>query len=263
MYPDLFSINSLTIHSYGLFAAIGFTVALLMTIIRGKDQGITSQQVLDMGVIVILCGIFGSRLVYVLINFSYYMNRPIDVLKVWEGGLVFSGGLIAAMLATSWHLKRHAISFWETGDLWAPAVALGQSIGNAGCFMAGCGYGKLTAMRWGVVYTHPQSLAPLNIPLHPTQLYASLSGISIFLVLMVLHTKKQFEGQVLLWFLILHSTARLLVERFRGDNRGWVPGTDMSVTQLLTTLILVASVAMLFVLKPEKDKINHSPQDTN
>ncbi|MDP6179919.1 MAG: prolipoprotein diacylglyceryl transferase, partial [Desulfatiglandales bacterium] len=149
--------------------------------------------------------------------------------------------------------------------LWAPAVAIGQSIGHVGCFMAGCGYGKPTDVKWGVVFAHPQSLAPLNISLHPTQLYSSLSGLIIFLVLMVLHTKKQFEGQVLLWLLILHSTVRLLVERFRGDSRGWVPGTDMSVTQLLTTLILIASVAMLFVLKPKKKRtiIHHKTQDSS
>jgi phosphatidylglycerol:prolipoprotein diacylglycerol transferase len=243
--------------------ATGFAVALLMTIKRSKAQGIKPQQVLDMGVIVILWAIFGSRLAYVVINFSYYMNRPIDVLKLWEGGLVFSGGLIAVLLAMSWYLKRHQLSFWKTGDLWAPAVAIGQSIGNAGCFMAGCGYGRPTDMKWGVVFTHPQSLAPLNISLHATQLYSSLSGLIIFLVLMVLHTKKQFEGQVLLWLLILHSTTRLLIERFRGDYRGWVPGTDMSVTQLLTTLILIGSVAMLFVLKPKEENGNRSPWDTS
>jgi len=254
MYPDLFSIGPLTIHTYGLLVAIGFTVAILITLRIGKAQGIKSQQVLDMGFIMILFAIIGSRLTYVFMNFPYYKNRPMDILKIWEGGLVFSGGLVAVVLVMIWYLRRHHLSFWKMGDLWAPAIAIGQGIGRIGCFMAGCCYGKPTDLPWAVVFTDPQSLAPLNTSLHPTQLYTSLGGLIIFVVLMVLNAKKRFEGQVFLWFLILHSTARLLIERFRGDERGLVPGTDMSITQLLTLLVLIASVVTLFILKSKKQK---------
>ena len=252
MFPDLFSIGPLTIHTYGLFVAIGFAVAILVAIKVGKAQGIHPEQVMDMGFITILFAIIGSRLMYVIINFSYYKNHPMDIFRIWQGGLIFSGGLITVFLAMGWYLKRHHLSFWKTGDLWAPSIAIGQSIGRIGCFMAGCCYGKPTEMKWEVVFTHPHSLAPLNIPLHPTQLYSSFSGLIIFLVLLVLHAKKQFKGQVILWFLILHSTARLLIERFRGDDRGLIPGSDMSMTQLVTFLILIASVVTLIVLKSRK-----------
>ena len=255
MYPDLFSIGPLTIHTYGLFVAIGFAVGLIVTVKIGNAQGIKPQQAMDMGFIMILSAIIGSRLGYALINLSYYRDHPFDIFKVWQGGLVFSGGLVAVMLVMSWYIKRHHLSFWKMGDLWAPAVAIGQSFGRIGCFMAGCCYGKPTDLQWGVVFTHPQSLArPLNIPLHPTQLYSSLSGLIIFIVLMVLYTKKRFQGQVFLWFLILHSTSRLLIERFRGDDRGLIPGSDMSITQLITLLILIASVILLFVMKSRKEK---------
>ena len=254
MFPNLFSIGPVIIHTYGLFIAMGFTAALLVTIKIGKAQGIKSQQVMDMGFIMILWAIIGSRLTYVIINFSAYKNDPINILKIWEGGLVFSGGLITLLLVMSWYIKRHHLSFWKIGDLWAPGIAIGQSIGRIGCFMAGCCYGRPTDLKWGMVFTHPQSLAPLNIPLHPTQLYASLSGLIIFLVLMVLQAKKKFDGQVFIWFLILHSTARLAIERFRGDYRGLIPGTEMSTTQLLSILILIASIVMLFFLKSRKEK---------
>ena len=254
MYPDLFSIGPLTIHTYGLFVAVGFTVAILVTLKTGKARGIRSEQVMDMGVIMILCAIIGSRLTYVLINFSHYKDRPIDILRIWEGGLVFSGGLLAVVLAMTWYLKRHNLSFWKMGDLWAPAIAIGQAIGRIGCFMAGCCYGKPTDLKWGVVFTHPQSLAPLNTSLHPAQLYSALAGFIIFVVLMALNARKQFEGQVFIWFLILHSTARLFIERFRGDERGLVLGTDMSITQLITLLVLMGSVVALFVIKSKKEK---------
>jgi phosphatidylglycerol:prolipoprotein diacylglycerol transferase len=120
--------------------------------------------------------------------------------------------------------------------------------------MAGCCYGKPTDAWWGVVFTHPNALAPLNIPLHPTQLYHALSAFIIFGVLLLIYAKRQFVGQVFLWYLILHSTARLFIERFRADARGLLPGTTMSLTQLIATLVLLASVVALFVMKSRKER---------
>jgi phosphatidylglycerol:prolipoprotein diacylglycerol transferase len=187
-------------------------------------------------------------------NFSHYKAHPVDIIKIWEGGLVFSGGLVAVVLVMIWYLRRHRLSFRPMGDLCAPGIAIGQAIGRLGCFMAGCCYGRPTDLPWAVTFTHPQSLAPLNTPLHPTQLYSAFSGFIIFLVLMFLNAKKQFQGQVFIWFLILHSTARLFMERFRGDERGLIAGTEMSTTQLLTLLVLLGAVVALFILKSKKEK---------
>jgi len=248
MYPDLFSIGPLTVHTYGLFVALGLTVALLVTVRTGKACGYTVPQVMDMGFIMILAAILGSRLMYVLINFSYFQNHPLDALKVWEGGLVFSGGLITTFLVTLWYVKTHGLSFWRVADLLAPGVAVGQAIGRVGCFMAGCCHGKPTDAMWGVTFRHPNSMAPLDISLHPTQIYDSLIGFIVFAILLFVQKKKRFNGQVSLWYLILHSTGRLLVERFRGDGRGLIPGTEMSVTQLITTLILFGAAITLIVV---------------
>ncbi len=254
MFPDLFSIGPLTVHTYGFFIAIGFIVAILVTIRIGKSQGIKPQQIMDMGFIIILWGIIGSRIAFVIMNLSYYRSHPLDIFKLWQGGLVFSGALIAAVLVMTWYVRRHKLSLLQVGDLWAPAIAIGQGIGRIGCFMAGCCYGRPTDISWGVVFTNPQSIAPLNIPLHPTQLYSFLSGTIIFIVLMILNTKKKFEGQVFLWLLILHSTGRLLIERFRGDDRGLVFRSEWTTTQLIAALILFAAVIALFVLKSKSER---------
>jgi phosphatidylglycerol:prolipoprotein diacylglycerol transferase len=249
MHPDLFSVGPLTIHTYGLFVAMGFTIALLITVKMAKAQGVESHRIMDMGFIIILFAIIGSRLGYVLLNLSYYAHQPLDFFKIWEGGLVFSGGLMMVVLVMAWYLRRHKLPFWRVADLWAPGMAMGQSIGRIGCFMAGCCYGQPTDAKWCVVFTHPHSLAPLNVCLHPTQLYSALTGLVTFAVLMVLTAKKQFEGQVFIWLIILHSLARLFIERFRGDDRGLIPGTEMSVTQLTTLILLIAAVITLFVIK--------------
>ena len=261
MFPDLFSIGPFTIHTYGLFVAGGFLAGLIVAVKIGKSEGINSQQVMDMGFIIILSAVIGSRLMYVISNWHHYSHQPADVFKLWQGGLVFSGGIILVFFSMAWYVRRHHLSYLKMGDLWAPAAAIGQGIGRIGCFMAGCCSGKPTDMQWGVVFTHPNSLAPLNISLHPTQLYSSVSGFVIFLILLLLNSKKQFEGQVLLWFLILHSTARLAIERFRGDDRGMLSCIDMTVTQLATILILVGSVVSLILIKSGAAKKTHLPPE--
>jgi phosphatidylglycerol:prolipoprotein diacylglycerol transferase len=250
MFPNLFSIGPVTLHTYGLFVALGFTAGLLVTLRLGRAYALSTHQVMDMAFVSIVWGVIGARLLYVLINFPHYREHPLEVLKVWEGGLVFSGGIVAVLLSMLWYCRRHRLSFWMLGDLCAPGVSLGQAIGRIGCFMAGCCYGKPTDGFCSVQFTHPDSLAPLNLPLHPTQVYDALIGLSIFAVLMLLHARKKYPGQMTLWFLILHSTGRLLVEKFRADPRGWIPGTDMSVTQLVAVIVLLASVCTLFLVRP-------------
>ncbi len=253
MFPDLFSIGPLTLHTYGLFVALGFLVALLVGVKIGKTvEDIPPQRVMDMGFIIVLAGLIGSRAMYVLMNFAYYRGHPLDILKIWEGGLVFSGGIIALLLTIPWYVRRHHLSFFKMCDLWAPAAAVGQAIGRIGCLMAGCCYGRPTDSNWGIVFTNPSSLAPRNLALHPTQIYSSISGFIIFFILLLIYSKKKFEGQVFLWFLILHSIARLAIERFRGDDRGMLFGGAMSVTQLVATVVLLGAVITLLVLKSRK-----------
>jgi phosphatidylglycerol:prolipoprotein diacylglycerol transferase len=254
MFPVLFSIGPFTLHTYGIFVATGIVAGVLVTIRIGRSRGIMPQNILDMSFIIIFSGIIGSRLLYILMNLSYYGSNPLDMPKLWQGGLVFSGGLLAGLIALIWHARQKDYNLLLLGDIWSPGVAIGQGIGRIGCFMAGCCYGKPTTVAWGVIFTDPRSLARLNIPLHPTQVYSSLSGFVIFIILMILTAKKKFEGQVLLWFLILHSASRLLVERFRGDDRGLIPGTDWSVTQFSTVFILIGAVIMLLIMKTRQEK---------
>ena len=256
MHPDLFTIGPVTIHTYGLFVALGFFAGLLITRRLGSSIGISRDQVMDMGFIIILAAMVGSRLLYILMNTSYYTRNPLDMFKIWQGGLVFSGGVLAVVLTMVWYTKRHGLSLGKIADLWTPAVAIGEAIGRIGCLMAGCCYGKPTDMIWGITFTNPHCLAnPLHVPLHPTQIYTSLGGLVIFVTVMLLYSKKKFEGQVFLWFLILHSTARLAIERFRGDDRGALLSSGMSMTQFVAVLILFTAVGVLIVVKSKQKAV--------
>jgi len=249
MFPELFSIGPFTLHTYGLLVAVGFFAALLVTRWVGRREGFSPQQTMDMGFLIIVAAVVGSRLLFVLINPGYFLQHPLDTVKIWQGGLVFSGGLVAGVAVIFWYARRHDFSMLHLGDLWSPAIALGQAIGRIGCLMAGCCYGQPTGHFWGITFSDPHALAPLGIPLHPTQLYSALSGFIIFGILMFISARKAFTGQVFLWFLILHSTARLWIERYRWDDRGLVPGTTMTITQLVTLLVLIGAVIALLRIK--------------
>jgi phosphatidylglycerol---prolipoprotein diacylglyceryl transferase len=254
MHPDLFSIGPLTLHTYGLFVALGFIAGIATAIRLGKSIGLNSNNILDMGFIIILSGLIGSRIVYIIINLSYYRSNPLDIFKLWQGGLVFSGGLVAVIIVVLFYVRKHKYNIWTIGDLWAPAASIGEGIGRIGCFFAGCCYGRPCDLPWAVTFTDPKSIAILNIPLHPTQLYSFISSMIIFVILMFLHSKRKYEGQVFLWFLILHSTARLIIERFRGDSRGVVFSGNLTMTQFIALIILFAAVISIFWRKSSCNK---------
>jgi phosphatidylglycerol---prolipoprotein diacylglyceryl transferase len=254
MYPELFSIGPLKLHTYGLFVGVGFLAALLTAIRMAQRYSISSQQILDMGFLMLITAVVGSRILYVVMNVSYYRHHPLAVFEIWHGGLVFSGGAVCAVASLFWYARRYSFSLLDLGDLWAPAAAIGQGFGRIGCFMAGCCYGKPTHVPWAVVFTDSKSLAPLNTPIHPTEIYHSISGFLLFGILLLVHGRKSYRGQVLFWFLLLHSFSRLLIERFRGDDRGVFFHTSMTVTQFVAVLILAGSFTALVVLKSKNKK---------
>lgn len=254
MHPELFSIGPLTLRTYGLFVAIGCITGIMIAIRLQKSAGLDSNSVLDMGFIIILSGLIGSRVLFIIINLPNYIANPLDIFKIWEGGLVFSGGLVAVLIVILFYVKKHKYNIWTIGDLWAPAASIGEGIGRLGCFCAGCCYGRPTDLPWAVTFTDPKTIAIQNIPLHPTQLYSFLSSMIIFAVLMFLHSKRKYEGQVFLWFLILHSTARLILERFRGDSRGAVFSDNLTMTQFIALVILFTAVISIFWRKSSLKK---------
>jgi phosphatidylglycerol:prolipoprotein diacylglycerol transferase len=254
MFPDLLTIGPVTLHTYGLFLLLGALAGLMVAWRMREREGIDAQQILEMALLMILAGLIGSRALYVVMHMSQFLNRPLDMFKIWQGGLVFTGGIIFVFFIIALYARLRRLSFSKLGDLWAPAFAIGQGIGRIGCFFAGCCYGLPTDLKWGVVFTHPHCLAPLHVSLHPTQLYSAASGFVIFIVLLLLYSKKTFDGQVLLWFLILHSTARLAIERFRGDDLGVLVIGNMTATQMAASVILMAAVLTLFFVKAKRSQ---------
>lgn len=249
MYPVLIQFGFFKIFTYGLFVASGFFVAILLASNQARKEGVDQQQILDLCFYILVSSIVGARVLYVIVEYKYFMDRPLDILKFWNGGLVFYGGLIGAVSVSIYYLKKNNLPLWKVADIMAPSVAIGQSIGRWGCFFAGCCYGVRTDVPWAIVFTDPRSLAPLNVPLHPTQIYDSLNTLLIYLFLVWLRKRKSFNGQVFWVYGILYSIGRFIVEIYRGDDRGYAVSGILSTSQFIGIFTLALSVYMLFRLR--------------
>lgn len=253
MYPILFQFGSFHIYAYGFFIVAGLVTAVVLAglKIRKSNIGISFENGVDLFFYTVLSALIGSRILFVLINFDVYRQHPMKIFKIWEGGLVFYGGLVLAVIVAFWYMKWHRLPIWKVADLISPLIALGLFFGRIGCFLAGCCYGKETSLPWGVVFKNPDSLARLNVPLHPTQLYDAANGLAIFFFLNWMERRKTFDGQIFWLFLFLYSITRFFIEIFRGDPRGFLFGDFLSTSQGVGILLAILSIFVLFYIKKQ------------
>lgn len=245
MHPVLIRIGPFTIHTYGVFIAAGFLLGLAYAVRQAKKEGIPQEKIIDIGFYGLLAAIVGSRLFFVVINAGYYLQHPMDVFKIWEGGLVFYGGFIVAVAVVIWYIKKYGLDLWKIADVFAPALAIGHALGRLGCFSAGCCYGKPAHLFWAVTFSDPECLARTGIPLHPTQIYEALGESLNFLILIVLRRHQSFKGQLFWSYIVLYSMLRFTIEFFRGDEaRGYI-FSGISVSQGISVLIGLAAIVVI------------------
>jgi len=250
MHPILFRFGPLTIHTYGFLVATGFLLGLVLAVRHARDEGISSNRIVDLGFYILLAAIIGSRLFFIIINAGYYIKNPLDIFKIWKGGLVFYGGVLLAVPTAIWYVKKNGFNICRTADVIAPSIAIGHALGRLGCFFAGCCYGKSAeSLPWAVTFTDPESLAQIGVPLHPTQLYESAGEFVNFLILITLRKYKSFNGQLFITYLLFYSSLRFIVEFFRGDvNRGFII-PQLSVSQGISALMFLVAAIGFIILK--------------
>jgi len=242
MHPVLFKLGPLTIYSYGVMVALGFIIALTLARCEaGRIGKIEPAKVIDLGFYLLLSGIIGARITYVLLNIKEYLNNPLEIFMLSHGGLVFYGGFVCSVLTAGFLLKKWKISFWRMADLLAPYLALGHSIGRIGCFLNGCCYGRKTSLPLGM------NFPDLPGSVHPTQLYSSLILLCIFLILRFLQPRFTRDGRIFLLYICLYSGLRFFIEFLRGDN----PAVLFSLTfsQVLSALLFFTAFAIFLKRK--------------
>lgn len=251
MFPTLLKIGPLTLRTYGLFVAIGFFAAMQYLLRRGKSAGVSEGHILDIILYTIVIGLLGARITYVIINWSFYAHRFSDIFKVWEGGLVFYGGFLTGLATVIGYTAFHKeLRLWSIFDLFAPAIALGHVFGRLGCLFAGCCYGLPTSLPWALRFSNPQSLSPLNVALHPTQLYEALGNLAIFVVLDRYNRSRHPEGYAFGAYLAMYAVLRFLIEFVRGDERGGLLW-GLSPSQI-TAIVAVGCSGVIFLWRRGK-----------
>jgi len=242
-----------------VLVALGVLVGLWISVRNSEKQGIKADNAWDLGIAVVLAGIVGAKVLYIILEWrsghSYGENlREIFTLDTLQAGGVFSGGLIAAFVSAAWFLRKHQMPALRTCDAFAPGLAMGHAIGRLGCFAAGCCYGKHTDHFWGVTFTNPLAKAvvgtPLNEALEPTQLIESVAELSIFFLLAWMFKRKKFDGQIFGAYLFLYGVARFFIEFLRDDpGRGSVFGGLLSGTQLIAIGLVLAG-GLIWYFRP-------------
>jgi phosphatidylglycerol:prolipoprotein diacylglycerol transferase len=254
MLPVLFKIGPITIYTYGLMAATGFIVASLLLSRRARIEGEDPQLALDLAFYLVVAALIGSRILYVIIEYRQYVHNPLGIFKIWEGGLVFYGGFIAAALTGFWFVKKHNLHPWKFADLAAPPIAIGHAFGRVGCLGAGCCYGKVTDSPIGIVFTDPKALAPLNVPLYPTQIFSSLNELFIFLILITVRPRKKFHGQLFLLWMMLYAVGRFIIEIYRGDPRGQIGPLSSSQAVAIAAFLIAGGLTIRLLRKASASK---------
>jgi phosphatidylglycerol:prolipoprotein diacylglycerol transferase len=160
MFPTLFHIGPVPIHGYGLMLAVGFLTAMYLAQRDSKYFDIPEKKLADLFPWIILAGAGGARLFHVVVERpAFFWEHPLDIFKLWDGGVTFYGGLMGGVLVVYIFSRRNKIPFIKIGDFLITYVALGQVFGRLGCFLAGCCYGVPTDLPWGVAITNPDTFA--------------------------------------------------------------------------------------------------------
>lgn len=290
MFPTLFElplpvVGPITIHTYGVLLVASFLIAIVIARRLAARSGIDPDMVVDMGVYIILAALVGAKLLLLVVDWEVYARQFRTLagegggaigevlgflgsagayvgaaarmaMSLLQAGGVFYGGFIAAVLATIWYARRHGLDLWRVGDIAAPAAAIGHGIGRLGCFAAGCCYGIATDMPWGVTFTDTYSGTlvgvPLNIPLHPTQLYEAATNLMLGAALMWFFPRRKFDGQVFWIYVLAYAVLRFFHEFLRADPRGFLFGGALSTSQFIAIVGAVIALGMLARLKAKQ-----------
>ena len=248
-----FTLGPLTIRWYGVMAALGFLTALFVINLKRKYAGMTPSQVADFMLLIVISGIVGSRVFYVIEFWGQFKYDLAEIFRIDHGGLVFYGGFICAVISIIVYCVRLKFSIVKVMDIAVPGLAFGHAMGRIGCFLNGCCYGTPTKLPWGVLY--PAGSAPAmkyqGVPIHPVQLYEAGGNIIIGSILFYLAGKLK-PGQNLSLYLFFYGTFRFLNEFARGDHTDFFMGL-LTPAQTIGLFLIGTGICLFFYFGKRKN----------
>lgn len=263
--PILISFGFIQIHWYGLFIVFGALSAIGTTIKLALYYDIKKEKIIDLAFYLIILGIIGARIYHVFLEFPYYISYPLDIFKVWQGGLAIHGGIIAGVIFLYFYARRQKINLWLYASIAVPGLALAQAIGRWGNYFNQELFGRPTNLPWGI------PINVINRPLeyisaeyfHPTFLYESIGNLIIFAILIALHIYTIKKKKIKIYFyklqvasyLILYSILRFSTEFIRIDPTPEILG--LRFPQIASLILIIVSINILLLPKLKKrDNLN-------
>jgi phosphatidylglycerol:prolipoprotein diacylglycerol transferase len=263
MFPVLLNIGGFPVHTYGVLIAVGFLLCVWVSKKEAVRLGMPGDRIVDLGFWSLLVGMIGCRILYIITRWGYYLDHPLEMFYVWEGGLVFFGGPLLCIPFFLWYTKKHKLPRLKVIDLGAQAVPLAHAFGRLGCLSAGCCYGRPTGGEWGLKF-YGDLVEPhlRGVFLHPTQLYESASLFALWAVLRRMRFKPKFDGQITCVYLISYSIIRSIIEIFRGDSiRGFVIDGVLSTSQFISILVIAGT--LVFYWTKRKKECSAKPESVS
>jgi len=242
---ELFSFGPIHIYFFGLMIAIAAISGGAFAIKQGEKRGINEDIIFNLIIIVVVSGVLGARLFYIFFyDPSFYFSNPGEIIKINEGGLSIHGGIFSAIVAGYVYSIKSKISFFKLADIAVIGIALAQGIGRVGCDV----FGKpmTNIMIWGISYN--------GQILHPAQVYEFILDYILFIILWRRSSKKKFEGELFVIYLIVFPIIRGIVEFFRINPVVWGP---FSISHLLSLVLVIIGLVMYKLLSKRKtEEIN-------
>jgi phosphatidylglycerol:prolipoprotein diacylglycerol transferase len=250
MYRTILDFGAVGIRSYGVMLAIAFWVGIEVSARMARKRGYDPLLIVDLGLVILLSSVAGSRFLYVITHLGDFRGDPWGVLKVWEGGLTFYGGLVAAVVVGVLFLKRRGQPVAEITDILAPQIALGIAIARVGCFLNGCCFGKESTLPWACVFPADSLAGSVmhGLRIHPVQIYAAAANLIIAVILWRFQRKRLPAGSVFAGLLILYGAWRFVIDFWRyyeGELMLGVDGFQISTNQIVSIILIIVGIGLL------------------
>ncbi len=243
-----FEIFGLEILWYGIIISFAMVIGTILALREARKKNISEDDILNIILLVIPSAIVGARLYYVIFEWQSYKNDIISILNIRQGGLAIHGGVIAGLIAGFIYVKMKKLKFFKLGDIFAPSLILGQSIGRWGNFFNQEAHGGPVSQQFISIFPEfiKNNMYIQGQYYHPTFLYESIWNFLVFIFLIMYKNKKKFDGEILLLYGILYSLGRFFIEGMRTDSLMLGP---IRIAQLMSLLIITICVAIYFYNK--------------
>jgi phosphatidylglycerol:prolipoprotein diacylglycerol transferase len=233
-----------------LIVSLTVSAALIWSFLRAAKWGVVQSQAIDLAIVLSAGMALGGRLLHVIYEQPrYYLENPVRIFFVWEGGFVFYGGLLTSLALGWWWCQKRDQNFWRWGDFFAPLISFTYAAGRIGCFVNGCCYGRACDLPWGVEHSSHAQWGLEIVKRHPTQLYAAGLEFAALAFLLWYERKSRPLGAVFSLWLGLHGAGRIVMEYFRDDFRGASP-LGLSLAVWVSVILILVSLYRLVLKRP-------------